>query len=460
MQVFGSLDKKHPGVEYLFNTAGPIYLGGEVVAVSPIMHYDFMQYRHTPSELKQLFKLYGWSNIIGFQTSNTIHCAHFELMQRAAADLKGIFLIHPVVGMTRKGDVDVITRVQCYEAILPKFPGKNVVLSLLPLAMRMGGPREALWHALIRKNYGVTHFIVGRDHAGPGLDQTGRLFYDPYAAQTLANQYKDEIGIEILAFSAMVYVKEKAKFYALEEVSPTERIEDISGTELRKYLEQGLPIPKWFTFPAVIKVLQKSYPPKHKQGFTVFFTGLSGAGKSTIAKALSAFLESTFAPRKISLLDDDVIRRQLSGGLGFSKTDRDIQIQRIGFVASEITKHGGIAICAAIAPYAEAREQIKNNISELGGFFEVYVSTPLSVCKERDLKGLYRKAEMGLIQQFTGISDPYEIPNNPDISLDASMMSVYDAVQKIYSLLLARGYLLHEMEHSFTIKNPLQESEM
>lgn len=450
--VFGCLDKKHPGVNYLFTTAGPYYLGGKVTPLSPIMHYDFVQYRHTPKEIQQLFRVYGWSKIIAFQTRNPIHRAHYELMRRAAAEVNGNILIHPVVGVTRNGDIDYVTRVHCYEAILEQFPEQNAMLSLLPLAMRMGGPREALWHALIRKNYGVSHFIVGRDHAGPGLNATGSPFYEPYAAQELVNQHKDEIGIEILSFSAMVYVPEKATFRTIEEVHPEEKVADISGTELRNRLEKGLSIPEWFTFSAVNNILQKAHPPKHKQGFTLLFTGLSGAGKSTIAKAFSSFLQSTSEQRKITLLDGDVIRRHLSNGLGFSKADRDTQIGRIGYVASEITKHGGIALCAAIAPYNDMRQQIRATINEWGGFFEIYVSTPLSVCKERDLKGLYRKAELGLIQQFTGISDPYEAPIEPEMTIDTSNMTVYEAVQRIILLLVSHGYLLHDTEHRFTIK--------
>lgn len=456
--VFGSLDKKHPGVHYLFTVAGQYYLGGEVTVLSPIMHYDFVQYRHTPKELKQLFTIYGWSRIVAFQTRNPIHRAHYELMQRASDEVKGHLLIHPVVGMTRNGDIDAVTRVRCYEAILAEFPKQHAMLSLLPLAMRMAGPREALWHAIIRKNFGVTHFIIGRDHAGPGLNSDGHPFYDPYAAQTLVHQHKNEIGIECLSFSAFVYVKEKAKFYTMEEVDFKDSIADISGTELRRRLETGAAIPDWFTFSSVVQILQKAYPPKSKQGFTLLFTGLSGAGKSTIAKALISYLQSTSEPRKITLLDGDVIRHHLSDGLGFSKADRERHIRRIGYVASEITKHGGIAICAAIAPYSAMRQEMRAAISAFGGFIEVYVATPVSVCKARDIKGLYRKAELGLIPHFTGVSDPYEVPVHPEITIDTSVMNVYDAVHAIVSILTEQGYLLQESEHPFTIKKILQES--
>lgn len=454
--VFGGLDKKHPGVNYLYSVAGPYYLGGHVTALSPITHYDFLHYRHTPNQLQQLFKREGWSNIIAFQTRNPIHRAHYELMQRASKEVNGHVLIHPVVGMTRSGDIDYVTRVHCYEAVLKEFPKQQAALSLLPLAMRMAGPREALWHAIIRKNFGVTHCIVGRDHAGPGVNSNGSPFYDPCAAQTLVNQYKSEIGIEIISFSAMVYVKEKTAFYTMDELNESDTIEDISGTELRRRLEQGLTIPDWFTFPSIVKILQQAYPPKHQQGFTLFFTGLSGAGKSSIAKALMSYLQSTSNPRKMTLLDGDIVRHHLSDGLGFSKADRDTHVQRLGYVASEVTKHGGIAICAAIAPYSATRQHVRDAVSPFGGFIEIYIATPLSVCKERDVKGLYRKAEQGLIQHVSGVDDPYEVPVNPEIKIDTSLMTIHEAVQHILSTLIARGYLLKEPMYLFTINEGLQ----
>lgn len=453
LSIFGCIDKKHPGVNYLYTVAGPYYLGGHVTALSPITHCDFIQYRHTPTQLQQLFKQYGWSKIIAFQTRNPIHRAHYELMQRASKEINGHVLIHPVVGMTRSGDIDYVTRVHCYEAVLNEFPLRRAALSLLPLAMRMAGPREALWHAIIRKNFGVTHCIIGRDHAGPGLNSDGYPFYDPYAAQTLVNQHKSEIGIEIISFSAMVYVKEKAIFCTVDELNPNDTIKDLSGTELRRRLEKRLTIPDWFTFPRVVKILQQAYPPKHQQGFTLFFTGLSGAGKSTIAKAFMSYLQSTSNQRKMTLLDGDIVRYHLSDGLGFSKADRDTHISRIGYVASEITKHGGIAICAAIAPYTATRQQVRVAVSQFGGFIEVYIATPLEVCKERDVKGLYRKAEQGLIQHVSGVDDPYEVPINPDIKIDTSTTTIHDAVQEILSTLISHGYLLKGSKYPINMNN-------
>jgi sulfate adenylyltransferase len=438
--VFGTTDKKHPAVAYLYDEAGAWYLGGALQALALPAHYDFTEYRHTPAQLKECFKLYGWSRIVAFQTRNPIHRAHYELTLRAANAANAALLIHPVVGMTKPGDVEYMTRVKCYQQILTHYPHQRAMLSLLPLAMRMGGPREALWHAIIRKNHGVTHFIVGRDHAGPGLNREGVPFYDPYAAQTLLLTHAAEIGLEIMAFPAIVYVKEKEKFLAVNELEPTDTVQDISGTELRHRLEQRLEIPDWFSFPDVIKILQAAYPPKLSQGFTLFFTGLSGAGKSTLAKAVLARLTTT-TERSVTLLDGDIIRKNLSSGLGFSRSDRDTHILRMGFVAAEITKHHGIALCAAIAPYQATRDAVRAAISSHGGFIEIHVATPISTCKARDIKGLYQQAELGLIKGFTGVDDPYEVPFKPEIVIDTSTTSVLDAVNTIFETLAHLGFL-------------------
>ena len=439
--VFGTMDKQHPAVSYLEDQAGSYYLGGKVTPLSPIVHYDFIEHRHTPAQLKQLFQVFGWDKIVAFQTRNPIHRAHYELTLRAAKAVNAHLLIHPVVGMTKPGDVEQLTRVKCYEQILKKYPHQSAMLSLLPLAMRMGGPREAIWHAIIRKNYGATHFIVGRDHAGPGLDSLGAPFYDPYAAQHQLLEHASEIGLEVLPFPAIVYVKEKARFLAVNELEPTDTIEDISGTDLRRRLEMRLDIPDWFSFPEVVQALQAAYPPKHQQGFTLFFTGLSGAGKSTLAKAVMARLLET-TTRTVTLLDGDILRKNLSSELGFSKEDRDTHILRVGYLAAEITKHKGIAICAAIAPYTKTRQRIRENISQYGGFIEIYVSTPISACKQRDIKGLYKKAEAGLIKGFTGVDDPYQEPLDADVVIDTSMMSVVDSVQAVFSAIERMGFSL------------------
>lgn len=438
--VFGTQDSKHPAVNYLLHKAGSWYLGGTLQHVKMPTHYDFAELRQTPHALKQFFAQSNFKNVIGFQTRNPIHRAHMELTLRAAKQVDGHLLIHPVVGMTKPGDIDYFTRVRCYQKILAYYPDKRATLSLLPLAMRMGGPREALWHALIRKNYGCTHFIIGRDHAGPGNDSNGKAFYDPYAAQALAKQHQEEIGIQILSFQEMVYVNERKQYCPSDELKPEETALAISGTELRNRLLHEQPIPDWFSFPEIIQELRDAYPSYRQQGFTLFFTGLSGAGKTTLANALVAKLMS-YGRRHITLLDGDVVRRILATELGFSKADRDLNIRRIGFVASEVTKAGGVAICAAIAPYLSGREENRQLISQSGGYIEIYLSTSLSACEERDTKGLYAKARKGELKKFTGIDDPYEPPLNPEITLDTATLTIETAVEKILYYLQARGFL-------------------
>ena len=417
--VFGTDDDTHPGVAYLLNRSNPVYVGGTLHGVEAPTHYDFRHLRDSPKELRERFRKLGWRKVVAFQTRNPMHRAHFELTFRAARDVEANLLVQPVVGMTKPGDVDHFTRVRCYEHLLPHYPEQTTALSLLPLAMRMGGPREAAWHAIIRKNYGCTHFIVGRDHAGPGKDKTGKPFYDPYAAQKIMQDYADELDITMVPFKNMVYVEERAQYQPEDEVEKGARVLDISGTELRRRLRDGLDIPEWFTFPEVVAELRRTHPPRHQQGFTVFFTGLSGSGKSTVANALMVKLME-MGGRPVSLLDGDVVRKHLSSELGFSKEHRDLNIQRIGYVASEITKNGGIAICAPIAPYAKTRKLVREMIEPVGGFIEVHVATPIETCEKRDRKGLYAKARAGLLKGFTGIDDPYEVPENPEMVIDTT----------------------------------------
>lgn len=438
--VFGTEDIKHPGVEYLLNKTGNWYLGGSVQLVQLPNYYDFVELRHTPYSLKQYFAQAGFQNIVGFQTRNPIHRAHMELTLRAAEDINGHILIHPVVGVTKPGDIDYFTRVRCYKKILHYYPPQQATLSLLPLAMRMGGPKEALWHALIRKNYGCTHFIVGRDHAGPGNDSYGKPFYDLYAAQETVKEYQNEIGIKILPFQEMVYVKERRQYCPVNEIQPQETALTISGTELRNSLLMERDIPEWFSFPEIISELRQSYPPKHKQGFTLFFTGLSGAGKTTLAQALMSKLMCE-GKKNITLLDGDVVRRVLASELGFTKADRDSNIRRIGFVAAEVTKAGGIVLCAAIAPYSGARTENRQLISQYGGYTEVYISTSLSVCEERDTKGLYAKARSGELKGLTGVNDPYEPPHDAEIVIDSSKLSIDESINKIIGFLQDMGYI-------------------
>lgn len=438
--VFGTTDETHPGVDYLMNIAGDIYLSGDLEKVTSPGHYDFTHLRLSPVELKQHFKANGWKKVVAFQTRNPMHRAHQELTLRAAKEHDAHLLIHPAVGMTKPGDVDHYTRVHCYQSILTSYPENTATLSLLPIAMRMAGPIEALWHALIRKNYGCTHFIVGRDHAGPGKDKDGQDFYGPYDAQEMVRQYQDEIGIQMVPFYELVYVQERDTYLQEDEVEPGETVLKISGTEFRRMLKTGEEVPAWFSYPGVIHELRKTFPAKEKQGLTIFFTGLSGAGKSTIANALLIKLME-LTDRSVSLLDGDEVRKNLSSELGFSKEHRDLNILRIGYVASEITKHGGIAICAPIAPYRNTRRKVREIVSETGAFIEVYVSTSLAVCESRDRKGFYKKARQGIIKEFTGISDPYEVPENAEIVINTSEHSVEQEVMMIIDKLVAFGYL-------------------
>jgi sulfate adenylyltransferase len=439
-RVFGTANPEHPGVAQVLSLSHPFYVGGRLEGIRLPAHYDFRQLRYTPAELRKEFGRLGWRRVVAFQTRNPMHRAHQELTLRAAKEVEANLLIHPVVGMTKPGDVDHYTRVRCYQALLPRYPHNTAMLSLLPLAMRLGGPREAVWHAIIRKNHGCTHLIVGRDHAGPGSDSSGKPFYGPYDAQELLKEHEREIGVAMVPFKMMVYVEDLDKYVPDNEVPEGTRALSISGTELRQRLAEGREIPEWFSYPEVATELRRSHPPRHKQGFTVFFTGLSGSGKSTIANVLLVKLLE-MGGRPVTLLDGDIVRRNLSSELGFSKEHRDINIRRIGFVASEITKNGGIALCAPIAPYDSVRKEVRELIAAGGGFVLVHVATPLEVCEERDRKGLYAKARAGIIKEFTGISDPYEVPVDSEVTIDTTQMTPEEAAQQIILHLEREGYI-------------------
>jgi sulfate adenylyltransferase len=440
--VFGADDIAHPAVNYLHHQAGPVYLGGAVTGIQQPVHYDFRARRDTPNELRAYFRKLGWRRIVAFQTRNPLHRAHQELTFRAAKEAQANLLIHPVVGMTKPGDVDHFTRVRCYEAVLDQYPGATTTMSLLNLAMRMAGPREAVWHGLIRKNHGCTHMIVGRDHAGPGKNSAGEEFYGPYDAQELFRQHQEEIGIQMVDFKHMVYVQERAQYEPADEIADKDDVTilNISGTELRRRLREGLEIPDWFSFPEVVAELRRTSPPRAKQGFTVFLTGLSGSGKSTIANAMMVKLME-MGGRPVTLLDGDVVRKHLSSELGFSKEHRDINIRRIGYVASEITKNGGIAICAPIAPYTATRRAVREMIEAYGAFVEVHVATSLEECERRDRKGLYKMAREGKIKEFTGISDPYEEPTNAELVVDTEGMDVDYCAQQVLLKLESMGLI-------------------
>jgi sulfate adenylyltransferase len=439
-KVFGADDLAHPAVNYLHHTAGKVYLGGPVTGIQQPVHYDFRARRDTPNELRAYFRKVGWRKIVAFQTRNPLHRAHQELTFRAAREAQANLLIHPVVGMTKPGDVDHFTRVRCYEAVLDQYPASTTTMSLLNLAMRMGGPREAVWHGLIRANHGCTHFIVGRDHAGPGKNSAGKDFYGPYEAQELFKKYEAEIGLEMVDFKHMVYVQEKTQYFPANEVPEGSTVLDISGTELRRRLAEGLEIPEWFSFPQVVAELRRTRPARSKQGFTVFFTGFSGSGKSTIANALMVKLME-MGGRPVTLLDGDVVRKNLSSELGFSKEHRDLNIRRIGYVASEITKNGGIAICAPIAPYASTRRAVREDIEAFGAFIEVHVATTIEECERRDRKGLYKLAREGKIKEFTGISDPYDVPEDPELRVETENVDVDNCAHQVILKLESMGLI-------------------
>jgi sulfate adenylyltransferase len=440
--VYGTDDPaKHPGVRDLFEDVGPWYVGGALEGLHLPIHYDFRELRFTPSEVHRRFSLNGWRQVIGFQTEKHLHCAHREMTLRAAREANASILLQPVVGLTHPGNLDHYTQVRCYQEIVKKYPKNMIMLALIPLATRRAGPREALWHAIIRKNYGCSHFMVAQDHGDPFASNGNRdRFYPLYAAQDLVRSYEDEIGIKMVPLKRMVYVEEKAEYIPEDEVRPDMNVKQISSSELRRRLENGLEIPAWFSYPEVVAELRRAYPPRSRQGFTIFITGLSGAGKSTLAKVLVVkFME--MRDRPVTLLDGDIVRRNLSSELTFSKEHRNLNITRIGFVASEITKNGGIAICAPIAPYEESRRQNRELISQYGGYVEVYLSTPIEVCEQRDRKGLYAKARSGKVKGVTGVDDPYMPPSNPDITIDTTELTPDEAVQEVLLYLAERGYV-------------------
>ena len=438
--VYGTGDPRHPGARYVRERTRPLYISGTLEGIRLPVHYDFRLLRRTPAELRGEFVRQGWRQVVGFQTRNPMHRAHVELTMRAAAGVGANLLMHPVVGMTQAGDVDHYTRVRAYQAVLNRYPRNTAKLALVNLAMRMAGPREAIWHAIVRKNHGCSHFIVGRDHAGPGERGNRPSFYGHYEAQELFAVHQDELGVQMVPFKQMVYVEDQDRFMPVDDVPEGARVLSISGTELRARLAEGREIPTWFTYPEVARELRRTHPARSRQGFTVFFTGLSGSGKSTIANAVRVKLLE-MGGRPVTLLDGDVVRTNLSSELGFSEEHRNLNIRRIGFVASEITKNGGIALCAPIAPYDKVRKENRELIAPVGGYVLVHVSTPLEVCERRDRKGLYEKARAGLIKDFTGISDPYEVPEDADLTIDTSDITPEEAANMVILHLEKVGFI-------------------
>ena len=438
--VYATADDAHSGVSHLLHRTHPVYVSGRVFGLEPILHYDHRALRNSPAELLARFRKLGWRRVAAFLTREPLHRAEVELTMQAARACDASLLLHPVVGETAPGDVDRYTRVRCYERVLPQFPDRTTTLSLLNLAMRMAGPREAVWHAIISKNHGCTHFIVDRDYAAPDAGSNGRPFYGPCDAQALTAEHESELGIAMVPLQEVVYVENRARFMPADQASNEDRVLTLSGTELRRRLARGLDIPDWFTFPEVAAELRLAYPPRDRQGFVVLFTGLSGAGKSTLAHALVAMLRE-HGERQVTLLDGDIVRKQLSSELGFSREHREINLRRIGFVAAEIARNGGIAVCAPIAPYAATRRELRETVEAVGGFVEVYVSTPLETCEARDRKGLYARARAGLIEGFTGIDDPYEPPEEPDVEIDTVDIRPDLAAHRVLVKLESLGFI-------------------
>ncbi len=439
-QVYGTVDPSHPGANYLLNKTGDTYIGGRLEVISLPLHYDFRKIRLTPGEIRTTVRKLNWQRMVGFVTENPIHRPQFEMTLQAMRQARANLMILPVAGMTKPGDFDHYTRVRCVRKVVQHYPPEAYLLNLLPLSMRMSGPREALLHAIICRNYGCTHFIAGRDHAGPGCDPRGKPFYGVDDACRLVEEHARDIGIEIISFPEMVYLPFEDEHRSADQVPPGTQTISLSGTDIRRRVREGRRIPEWATFPEVIAELQRAYPPPDRQGFSIFMTGLSGAGKSTIARILySKFLER--GERPVTLLDGDIVRHNLSSELSFSKEHRDVNVRRIGFVASEITKNRGIAICAPIAPYAKTRAEIRSAIQTHGGFIEVHVATPIDECEKRDRKGMYAKARAGLVKGFTGIDDPYEAPESPEVRIDTTHVSPDEAAQEILLYLGQRGFI-------------------
>ncbi len=436
--VYGTTDTAHPGVSLLFEQAGDVYLGGTIEGVQLPPHYEFGNLWFSPSEIRTQFARSGWNRILAFQTSRPIHRVHRDVIVAAAREKSLHILLHPVVGVSKPGDLHEHGRIHCYQAALNRFPAHMTQLALLPLAMRMAGPRESMLHGIVHQNFGCSHFIVGPDDGSPPGFETGPRFYGEYEAQAFLDRYRDHLEIEPVFVERHRYSERRQMFLPASKAG--EEALDITETQLRTLMMTGEEIPQWVSFPEVLDKLSQVYPRRNRQGFTLFFTGLSGSGKSTLSRIIYAKLVED-GRRPVTLLDGDIVRQNLSSELGFSRDHRDLNIRRIGFVANEITRNGGVAICAPIAPYRDSRRAVRELIEENGAFIEIYVATPLDVCEARDRKGLYAKARKGIIPEFTGVSDPYDVPERPELEIDTSDISPMEAVQQVLLFLLKEGYI-------------------
>jgi sulfate adenylyltransferase len=456
--ALGTTDPRHPLVSEM-DTWGKVYVSGDLKVIDLPNYHDFKELRKTPALVREELSAMGYEKVVAFQTRNPMHRIHEELTKRAAEEVDGSLLIHPVVGMTKPGDVDHYTRVRVYRTLVENYyDPSRTILGLLPLAMRMCGPREALWHAIIRRNHGATHFIIGRDHAGPGKDSNGNPFYGPYEAQMMLAQYGDELGVQPIEFKELVYLADEDRYEEGTNIPKDARTFSISGTEVREdYLAKGEILPEWFTRQETAEILKQMYPPRHEQGVCLWFTGLSGSGKSTTAEILTSLLLER--GRQVTLLDGDVVRTHLSKGLGFSQDDRDTNILRIGFVAGEIARHGGIVVAAAISPYRSTRNEVRKMVGD-DRFFEIFVDTPIEVCEERDVKGLYARARRGQIKGFTGVDDPYEVPVDPEITLHTVDINPVENASTIVGILETRGFILPDGSNNKSNHQEEQETEI
>ncbi|MCG8457810.1 MAG: adenylyl-sulfate kinase, partial [Holophagales bacterium] len=445
--ILGTTDPRHPLVAEMHGW-GKLSLAGRLRVLRQPPRHDFPELLLGPRHTRRRLRGIGRGDVVAFQTRNPLHRAHETLTKRAAEQVDGTLLLHPVVGLTKPGDVDHYTRVRTYQALAHRhYDPERSLLALLPLAMRLAGPREALWHALVRRNYGANHLIVGRDHASPGRDSEGHPFWGPYDAQDLVAAHREETGVGMVPFRELVFVPEDGAaadsadghYEEINRVPAGRRARRLSGTEIREgYLRRGRRLPDWFTRPEVAQILQEAHPPRHRQGVCVWLTGLSGAGKSTTAEVLVARLQEL--GRQVTLLDGDVVRTLLSRGLGFSREDRDLNVERIGFVAAEIVRHGGVVVAAAVSPYRAARNEVRARVGT-DHFVEVFVDTPLEVCEERDVKGFYARARRGELRRFTGIDDPYEAPLDPEIRLQTHGVTAAENARTVVAYLERHGFV-------------------